>query len=186
MEHFRRALAALLAFGYVTASAFAATYQVTVDESGFSPSQLTINQGDEVLWISVDETFPHTTTSDLFITDPNYWNGPLFSEGEYFLWVFENAGVFDYGDAFTSNTGTITVLPVTPTVIELTAPRREGNQFLFDVTGLTVGRSVVLEGSTNLVNWTAISTNQVQITPMTITDSIGPAHKFFRVYQTPE
>ena len=50
----------------------ATTHYVTVNGSSFSPATLTIEPGDTVVWDNVDDLFPHTTTSDLSMFDPNY------------------------------------------------------------------------------------------------------------------
>jgi len=166
-------------------SARAATFYVSVNDSGFAPATLTIAVGDNVVWENADDVFSHTTTSTLAIFDPNYWNGLLVDLGDTFDRTFDQAGVFDYYDQLGSGTGTITVTQPVPPVIVLQAPRQVGNQFLFDATGFTVGKSNVLQASTNLTSWVAIATNVADTASMTFTNSTGVPRRFFRVLELP-
>ena len=68
-------------------------------------------------------------------------------------------------------------------IIILESPRIEGGQFLFDATGLTVGKTNVLEHSASLGQWTAISTNIAAATSMTFTNSVTPGAHLFRVIE---
>ena len=87
----------------------AATYYVTVDDSGFSPMTQTIGAGDTVVWANLDDTFSHTTTSDLPVTNPNYWDGVLIDFLDTFSQQFNNVGTFTYHDQLDVGTGTIIV-----------------------------------------------------------------------------
>src|SRR5213594_843599 len=80
---------------------------VAVDDSGFSPATLTINVGDTVVWVNLDDTFSHTTTGDLPVTNPNYWNGFLFDFFDTFAQQFNSVGRFTYHDQLDIGTGTI-------------------------------------------------------------------------------
>ena len=83
----------------------AATYHVTVNGSSFSPDALTIDVGDSVVWENLDDTSAHSTTSDLSVIDPNYWNGLLVNSGDTFEFTFNNVGTFTYYDQLDSGTG---------------------------------------------------------------------------------
>ena len=76
------------------------------------------------------------------------------------------------------------VLPAPPGIV-LESPRKERNQFLFDATGLTVGKTNVLLASTNLTAWTAISTNLADSTSMTFTNATTLSRRFFRLLERP-
>jgi plastocyanin len=176
-------IACLLTAILFAASLSAETYYVGVDDSGFSPSTLNINVGDTVVWVNYDEFFPHTTTSDLSVIDPDYWNYIFSDFEEEFSQTFNNAGTFTYYDQSGSGTGTVIVTAVQASNISLEAPRIEGGQFLFEATGLTVGKTNVLEVSANLSQWTAISTNVAEAASMTFTNSISPGANLFRVIE---
>jgi plastocyanin len=163
----------------------AAIYNVTVNGSGFSPATLTIEAGDTVVWENLDDIFSHSTTSDLPFFDPNYWNGVMVDQGDMFAHTFNNVGTFTYSDQLDIGTGTITVILPAPPGILLESPRKEGNQFLFDATGLTVGTTNVLQASTNLTSWTSISTNVAADTSMTFTNSTTLPRRFFRLIELP-
>jgi len=162
----------------------AATHSVTVDGSGFSPSSLSIEVGDTVVWENVDEDFPHTTTCTLQPTDPDYWIGYLIDLGDTYSKTFNNTGTFDYTDQLDIGTGTITVTPVVTPTINLESPRIENSQFLFEATGLTVGKTNVLLASTNFTTWIPASTNVANTTSITFTNAVL-GQCFFRVLELP-
>jgi plastocyanin len=161
----------------------AATYFVGVRDSGFSPSSLTITPGDEVIWVNLDGQF-HTTTSTLNPTNPDYWNVWLLDEDDAFGKVFNTIGEFAYYDQFTSKTGLIIVTGAVTPEITLNTPRLENGAFHFEVSGLTPGRFVVLEASTNLTSWSGLSTNFITAAPMSFTNVAAGTRSFFRVYET--
>jgi len=162
----------------------AATFYVGVNRSHFSPAALTIEIGDTVVWENQDDfDDSHTTTSTLPFSNPDYWNGVLVDVGDTFAHTFNNTGIFNYDDQLDTGTGTITVvLPAVPGVT-LDSPRREGNWFLFDATGLTPGRTNILKTSTNLISWTSVSTNVATDSSMTFTNTITLPPRFFRLLE---
>ena len=161
----------------------AETHYVTVDGSGFSPPTLEIQAGNTVIWENIDETdYPHTTTSTLQPTDPNYWNGYLVSLGDTFSQTFNNPGTFYYTDQVDAGTGTIIVSQAV-TSISLQSPRIEGGQFLFEGAGLTVGKTNVLLSSTNLTTWLP-TTNLTTSSTTTFTNALQ-GQQFFRVVELP-
>lgn len=162
----------------------AATHLVNVTDAGFSPSALTIEMGDEVVWINGDGEF-HTITSHLPPLNVDYWNAVLFDEGDAFGKVFQQVGEFTYSDNFTGRSGSITVTASGSAGIKLAAPRIENGQFLFEISGLTPGYFAVLEASTNLTTWSGISTNLVTTPLVTFTNTAAGPGTFFRVYETP-
>ena len=101
----------------------AATHFIFVDESGFSSISLPINAGDTVTWINNDEFFSHTTTSDLSILDPDYWNAFLIDYLDSFSKTFNRSGTFTYHDALDIGTGIITVSGANePPTVAITEP----------------------------------------------------------------
>ena len=165
----------------------ATEHTVLVDGNGFSPATLLIEQGDTVVWINNDELdFPHTITSSLNSNNSNYWNGLVFGYTDTFTNEFPNLGSFTYFDQFDVGTGTITVVPAgVPIPLELSAPRKVGTQFLFDGINLITGSTNAIETSTNLVDWTRISTNVVPGTTFTFTNTYIPGRQFFRGFKLP-
>jgi plastocyanin len=166
--------------------AAAAIHNVTVNESTFSPALLTINVGDTVVWENVDEFFFHTTTSDLAASDPNYWAGIMVDQGDTFDHVFGAAGTFTYHDQFGSGHGSIIVQSVAvPPEITLNSARLDGGQFVFDVSGLSVGKTNVLQASTNLASWVPVKTNVAASSSMTLTNAIVLPRRFYRLSEQP-
>jgi plastocyanin len=159
------------------------THFVGVDDSGFSPAEQSIAVGDTVVWVNNDEFFPHTTTSDLLVTDPDYWNGALFDFEDTFQKTFNNPGTFYYHDAASTSTGSIIVGPAMAPNIVLGAARVSGGQFLFEATGLTVGKTHLLQASTNLISWSAISTNVAVAGTNSFTNAVTAGRWFYQVVE---
>jgi hypothetical protein len=91
----------------------------------------------------------------------------------------------DYGEAAVTNSITITV--VQPSLSLLNA-RRIGGQFIFDVSGTTAGKSVVLETRSSLAagsSWAPLRTNVAAGTSISLTNPISSASAIFRAYQLP-
>lgn len=82
-------------------------------------------------------------------------------------------------------TNTVTITVGTETRIALQAPRISSGQFLFDVTGLTAGRTNVLLTSTNLESWQPIATNVAAGAGLTVTNSASSGPRFYRLLQLP-
>jgi plastocyanin len=82
-------------------------------------------------------------------------------------------------------TTSITITVSSGTSVTLLAPRISAGQFLFDVTGLTVGKTNIVQASTNLISWTAIKTNIADGTSLTVTNTMSLGRRFYRVFQLP-
>lgn len=171
---------------FAAGQVMAATHYVTVDDSGFSPNTLTIDVGDTVNWENMDmEDFPHTTTSDPSVAYPDNWDYLLVGLGENVNVTFNDAGTFTYHDTAGTGTGTIIVNQPVLSVITLESPRLAGGQFVFGATGLTVGKTNVLETSTNLTSWVAVQTNVADNVSLTLTNTVVLPRQFFRLVQLP-
>lgn len=107
-------------------------------------------------YVSDVQFFIGTSASTNFIADVFAvpYTAPVTSlgVGTYTLIVVAT----DSRGAQATNSITITVSSVS---INLTAPRISAGQFLFNVTGLTVGKTNVLQTSTNLLSWKPTQTN---------------------------
>lgn len=126
-----------------------------------------------------------------FWLDSNYLDGKL---SQPFTVPVNNLGpgthtlmavAVDYGEAAVTNSITITVLP--PTLL-LSNSRKIGGQFVFDVTGTTAGKSVVLETRNALANnnnWLPLQTNVAAGTAISLTNPVSASAAFFRAYQLP-
>ena len=84
-----------------------------------------------------------------------------------------------------TSTNTILINVSSGTSVTLIAPRISAGQFLFDVTGLTVGKTNIMQASTNLFSWTAIKTNVADNTLMTFTNATALPRRFFRLVELP-
>jgi len=84
-----------------------------------------------------------------------------------------------------TSTNSIMITVSSGTSVTLIAPRISTGQFLFDVTGLTVGKTNIMQASTNLFSWTAIKTNVADNTLMTFTNATALPRRFFRLVELP-
>ena len=82
-----------------------------------------------------------------------------------------------------TNAITITVSAIT--AVTLSSPRIATGKFLFDVTGLAVGKTNIVQVSTNLAAWTPIKTNIASSASMTVTNAATTARQFYRLVQLP-
>jgi hypothetical protein len=87
----------------------------------------------------------------------------------------------DYYYATATNAITLTV--VNPTPIRLSAPRLSANQFLFDVTGLMIGKTNLLQTSSDLKTWTPVKTNVATSVSATVTNTVIAGPRSYRVVQ---
>ncbi len=95
------------------------------------------------------------------------------------------ATAVDYGEG--TATDSITIHVQAPTIL-LSNPRRAGAQLVFDVSGLSVGKSVVLESRSGLngsESWIPLHTNVAAATSISLTNPISAGAAFFRAYQLP-
>jgi hypothetical protein len=158
----------------------------------FNPSYLEIDIGDTVTWYNADDFDDHTSTSTTGL-----WNSGDVAPGDYYgPLLFDTPGTFNYRDIYFSNPagtsgmiGTIVVKPaasVVPAV--LTDPVHFSNgSFASTITNITAGKTIVVEVSTNLMNWTGMLTNTNPNTTLTFTNSAtaGQNRQFYRCYQIP-
>ena len=69
----------------------AQTYDIEISNFAYSPSSLTINAGDTVIWTNRDSV-EHTVTSD----SGSELASQLFSDGETYSHTFNSAGEYTY------------------------------------------------------------------------------------------
>jgi hypothetical protein len=127
---------------------------------------------DVEFWVGntmVDDVYsaPYTTT----VTN--------LAAGTYTL----KAIVWDYSSAKATNTITITV--VTPGPITLTGSALANGNLVFKANGLGVGKTNVLQYSTNLTGWSALSTNVASSSTAMFTNTATGTLRFFRLVQSP-
>jgi plastocyanin len=118
--------------------------------------------------IGDDFTSPYSATTTL-------------AEGTYTLTAvaYDNFGFW--------NSHSITITVTSAPAIGLGNPRLAGNQFLFDVTGLTVGKTNVVQYCSNLSagTWIPTATNVATATSRTVTNTAGVGPRFYQVFQRP-
>jgi plastocyanin len=152
----RSILFVLFALG-LAPSVDAAEYDVYMYDYGFDPSSLQIQVGDTVWWTNDDDWGdPHTSTST-----QGLWDSGEVQWGYSVGLTFPYAGTFPYRCSICYISGTIVVLaPAPPPKPILVSPIRLSNgDFKFTVTNVVVGKTTIVQASTNLVNWAGLSTN---------------------------
>jgi plastocyanin len=82
-------------------------------------------------------------------------------------------------------TNAITVNVSGGAAVNLNAPRISAGKFLFDVTGLTSGKTNVLQTSTNLISWQPAKTNVAAGSAMTLTNTPSSGSHYYRLLQLP-
>ena len=171
----------LIATCFAPLATHATEYDVYIDETGFDPNYLEVNVGDAVVWVNFD--FSGSEHSSHSTTYP--WNsGPIASfEGAQLTTA--KPGAFPYQDDFTGLTATLVILSALPVLTN--GIRLPNGTFQLTVTNLTVGKTNVLQGSTNLVNWTNLYTNAGPSTGFTYVDNAAATlkHRFYRAWVQP-
>jgi len=92
-----------------------------------------------------------------------------------------------YDNAGATATNQITIYVQNPS-ITLTAPRIVAGSFQFDVSGLTIGKTNVLQVSTNIASaasWVPLATNVATASTTSFTNSATVSRRFFRLFQLP-
>lgn len=82
-----------------------------------------------------------------------------------------------------TNAITVTVTGGAP--VALNSSRLTAGQFLFDVTGLTAGKTNIVLVSTDLASWTPVQTNIASSASFTVTNTTALARQFYRILQLP-
>ena len=89
----------------VSAASGPTTHYIDIENMLYSPSSITINVGDTIIWTNQESSMPHTVTANDGSFDSGY-----MSSGDTFSFTFTSAGTFDYYCAYHSSmTGTVTV-----------------------------------------------------------------------------
>jgi hypothetical protein len=102
--------------------------------------------------------------------------------GTYTLTAF----AVDYGYAVVSNS--VTIFVQAPVPITLGAPAVVAGNFRFNAIGITSGKSIVLQSSTNVIppiNWSSLKTNVAGGSTIAFTNPVITGTRFFRIVQLP-
>jgi plastocyanin len=167
----------------VAAPVRAAVAHVNIIDNAFSPSNIVVSVNDDVAWAWVGVNL-HSTTSTTGL-----WDAGLHTTGFNFSHTFTSAGNFPY---FCSNhffKGNVTVQAQTttnvPPITLFSALRPTASSFQLNYTA-TTGLVYVVEASTNLFNWTPLSTNTAATTSVTFSNNNATAlANFYRVRLLP-
>jgi uncharacterized repeat protein (TIGR01451 family) len=78
----------------LASQANAATHTITVANYVFTPSTLSVNVGDSIIWVWSSGT--HTTTSSTIPPGAATWNSPISNTTTSFVYEVTTAGTYDY------------------------------------------------------------------------------------------
>ena len=111
-------LATVAAALALVATAGAATISVSIKSTGFSPSSISIDHGDQVSWKNNDKV------DHQVVADDGSFASPILHAGQSYTATFSRAGTFRYHDSFAAKlTGKITVKGPPPSLtLALSAP----------------------------------------------------------------
>ncbi|HMP81957.1 MAG TPA: hypothetical protein PKA41_04535 [Verrucomicrobiota bacterium] len=187
-----RLTAVLAAMIVTSAQVHAANHFVSMTSSWtFAPSYLEIDAGDTVTWVNNDDFDDHDATSTG--GGPSWSTGFVAPEDSSSPILFDTPGTYPYRDSIygpLGMVGTIVVnaAPVTPDPSELSEPQRlTDGSFRFTISGLTPGMETVIASSTNLVDWTTVSTTFPETATLSYTNPplLGATAEYFRCWQNP-
>jgi len=94
----------------------------------------------------------------------------------------------DYGEAAVSNSVTIFVQAPGGGPITLDAPAVVAGNFQFTASGVTSGKSIVLQSAANVIspgNWLPLKTNVAAGSSISFTNPVSAGARLFRVVQLP-
>lgn len=112
-----RTLTITLSLLFLTFTTFAQVHTVQVVNNEFVPEDITVQEGDTVLWVN-NGTIAHTTTSGTNCDADGTWDSGNMDPGEEFMYVFSEDGSFPYfciPHCAVGMTGSVTVETVSGT-----------------------------------------------------------------------
>lgn len=119
-----RIVSAWMMMGWLVAPlSFGASVTVLIEDNGFTPATITINQGDEVFWFN-DGALTHTVVAS------GAWNSGRLQPLDFYATVLTQLGTFPYACTLhPGETGAVTVVPsVIPPSVSIFYPA-DGTSF---------------------------------------------------------
>ncbi len=189
-------------YPYIAQSLYGGLWDGTVYVIANSPPTVTITNPLDKAVFAAPATFPFE--ADAYDPDPNdvldveFWVNDTMVDDDYFApygTIVTNlaagtyiltAIVWDFSFVTATNSITITVGSAAP--IKLTDPALSGGKFTFNANGLVVGKTNVLQSSTNLAlpsGWVPVLTNVAESTKASFTNTVTAGARFFRLIQLP-
>ena len=94
--------------------------QVTIAQTGFQPSAITVAAGETVTWTNRDTS----GASHQIVADDGSFTSPILKQGEHYSHTFEDGGTFKYHDGLRpAFTGSVVVGAAPPVSLVLAASR---------------------------------------------------------------
>jgi len=169
---FHRLWYSMLLCTVLAAGAEAATVNVSITNYVYTPSSVTINLGDTVVWTN-NSGSTHTATSATGV-----WDSGNITTGASFAWQFNTGGTFPYQDSyyFASRGMAGTVIVIAPPVITspTSAPGTVGAPFAYaaiasgatSYSAIGIPPGLVLNAATGVISGapTTAGSNSVTIT----------------------
>jgi plastocyanin len=170
------------------------TYDVVFGQAygpAFQPQSVTILPGDTVVWYnygwfgSGPQTLQIASDSadgpDAFYV----WMGGWGSSGSHTFYASGTHAYTGVNSVYPGGHFPGTVIVQSP--VPLTDPKLIAGKFTFTATGLTGGKTNILQCSTNLDirNWTTIATNIASGISMSFTNTPSASSSYYRVIEVP-
>jgi plastocyanin len=185
IQSFALLVCALLGCSVVDAAEFTV---VMTGDYHFNPSYQEIEVNDTVTWVNLDHSNIHSAVST---NVPNgAWDTGDLAYGQSKTIQFYVPETYTYEDYYFGGVGMNGTLVVRPSVQPATLidpMRLQDGRFQFTLSNLTVGATNVVQGSTNLADWTDLATNVAASAVETWTDNGAAAfgRRFYRCWQSP-
>jgi plastocyanin len=164
------------------AGAASFTINMTTDWT-FSPASLQIQVGDTVTWTNEDNLDFHDSYCSGI-----WYSGPL-DYGQQWSLMFPVLDTFSYEDSryyIVGMTGTIVVGQAVPAPLLTNVVMLTDGTFQCTVTNLVVGKTNIVQASSDLLNWTSIYTNVAFDTGFLFLDNAAAiSPRFYRAYVVP-
>jgi len=157
-----------------------------VEPLGRNPDYLVVQVGETVTWWNIDVSGDDHSTHSFTYS----WNSGAipYLDGVYLTLI--KTGQFAYRDDYT---GATALLVVTPAVVQPPLPlltnsvRLSDGSFQCTVTNILIGKTSIVEASTNLVDWVGVSTNTPSADSYEFIDGDAATlgRRFYRVLAMP-
>ncbi len=189
-------------YPYIAQSLYGGLWDGTVYVIANSPPTVTItNPANNAIFM---EPATFAFEADAYDPDPNdvwdveFWVNNVMVDDVYFppyATTVTNlpagpytlkAVVWDF--SYVTATNSISIMVVNSAPITLTDAALSGGKFTFNANGLVVGKTNVLQSSTNLAlpsGWVPVLTNVAESTKASFTNTVTAGARFFRLIQLP-
>jgi hypothetical protein len=146
--------------------------------------EISCDAGDSDDGLAMVEFYIGGNLSDQIFSSPYTTTATNLSVGTYVLM----ATAYDFAGATATHQVNVTVQDGVSSSITISTPRYVAGQFQFEVTGLTVGKTLTIQSASSVstsANWSTVQTKTADANSLSFTAPAGQGSQFFRVLQAP-